>query len=981
MARTGSETSDLTHSQTQIWIGQRLHPESPLYNMAFAFVFPTALRTDLFREAWRRVADASDVLRTRVQEHEGAPLRTINEAGSSLTGVEDLPPSADPEKEFLDWCRQRCARPLNLGSALVDSVVVPLGDDRTGWYLNQHHLVADAWSTLLLYRRVGAEYEALLRGADDERPSFPAYYPTAAALQLKTVTPAAANEHWSGRQERPGRSVPLYGRRPDPTGTASTRVTLELDLEQSRALDELSRQNGFASLSQELSRFTVFATLLTSWLHRVSGTSDLGFDAPVAGRPTAEAKRALGLFIEMFPFAVSVGPDETFRSLGARCLEEAKLFLRHALPGTSTPSSAEASNIVLNFFPAAFGQFAGLPAQAEWIHPGHGDSVHALRLQVHDFSGSGRYVLHFDINEGSLPERLRRRSLEHFEKLLQACLEDPDQPIAAVDVLVEDERRVLAALNSTDSSPLPDQSVVALFDEQVARDPDRVALRQGDREMSFAALQAQSEALAASLSDRGLQPGDRVAIFSRRSTDAVVAMLGVLKARGAYVPIDPSSPSARLDQVLEDCSARILLVEEGLQPTATAAPGLSVLTIADAIETGRGAPTDRMEPGLDDLAYLIYTSGSTGRPKGVLVDHGGLADYLTWASRRYVRGDRLTFALFTSLAFDLTITSLYLPLITGGTLEIYPEPDGPVDTALMEVVRANAVDFVKLTPSHLSLLSRIGLEGSRIRRMVVGGENLRTPLAAAVSTQLHDLVELSNEYGPTEAVVGCVEHRYDPTRDTGASVPIGVPADHVTIEVLNTAQVPVPEGVPGELWISRFGLSAGYHGLDDLTAENFQPHPHRPGERRYRTGDLVRLVDPETLEYLGRLDRQLKISGHRVEPGEIETALLSLPMIEECAVVARRSQSTPPAVHDEVHRCTRCGLPSNFPRAVFDSEGVCSVCRTYESIKDHAQAYFKTEADLRAIFDESARRHRPRVRLHDALQRRQRQFLRPVPAR
>jgi amino acid adenylation domain-containing protein len=958
MARIGSETSDLTHSQTQIWIGQQLHLESPLYNMTFAFVVPTELRIDLFREAWRRVADGSDVLRTRLEEREGAGRRKISEAGSCLTEVVEFPESADPEKEFLAWCRKRCARPLDLGGSLVDSVIVPLGSGRTGWYLNQHHLVADAWSTLLLYRRVGAEYEALLRGDDGERPPRPDYYPTASALQSKTAAPSSAAEHWTARRERPGRRVPLYGRSPDPTGTASTRVTLELDEKRSRALDELSKQDGFLSLSPELSRFTVFATLLVSWLNRVSGNRDLGFDAPVAGRPTAEAKRTLGLFIEMFPFAASVDRDDTFRSLGARCLEEAKLFLRHALPGTSTPSSVEASNIVLNFFPAAFGQFDGVPVRAEWIHPGHGDSVHALRLQVHDFSGSGRYVLHFDFNERSLPERLRHRSLEHFENLLDACVHDPDQSIASVDVLVEDERRALASLNSTHTSPPPDRSVVALFDEQVLRDPDAVALRQGSLEQSFASLQEQSAAVAAALVEGGLQPGDRVAVFSRRSILAVVATLGVLKARGAYVPIDFSSPRARLDQVLDDSGARVLLVGEGLKPD-NSAPDVTVLQIAEAVQTGLGSRVERTEPALDDLAYLIYTSGSTGRPKGVLIEHAGLADYLLWASRRYVRGDRLTFPLFTSLAFDLTVTSLYLPLITGGTLEIYPEPDGPVDTALMDVVRANAVDFIKLTPSHLSLLCRIGLEGSRIRRMVVGGENLRTVLAAAASTQLHDQVEIYNEYGPTEAVVGCVLHRYNPETDAAASVPIGAPADHVTVEVLNEARVPVPEGVPGELWISRFGLARGYHGLDDLTAECFQPHPQRPDERRYRTGDLVRMVDPTSLEYLGRLDRQLKISGHRVEPGEIETALLSLPMIEDCAVIARRSHSTPPAVHDEIHRCVRCGLPSNFPRAVFDSEGVCSVCRSYESIKDHAQAYFKTEADLRAIFEKSARRHRP----------------------
>ncbi len=377
-----------------------------------------------------------------------------------------------------------------------------------------------------------------------------------------------------------------------------------------------------------------------SWLHRVSGRSDLGFDAPVAGRPTPEAKRALGLFIEMFPFAATVEPHDTFRSLGARCLEEAKLFLRHALPGMSSPSGATASNIVLNYFPASFGTFAGVPVEVDWVHPGHGDSVHALRLQVHDFSGSGRTILHFDFNEGALPERFRHRSLEHFEKVLEAFLDDPDQPIASVDVLVEDERQAMASLNATDSSPLPDRSVVAMFEAQANLEPDRVALRQGRLELSFAALREQSEALAATLVEQGLEPGDRVAIFSRRSTLAVIAILAALRARAAYVPIDPSVPQARLDHVLRDSGARVLLVGEGAEP-ATRVPGVSVLSMAEGIRAGAGLTLDWPGPDLDDLAYLMYTSGSTGRPKGVLIEHGGLADYLNWASST-VRAGRST---------------------------------------------------------------------------------------------------------------------------------------------------------------------------------------------------------------------------------------------------------------------------------------------------------------------------------------------------
>ena len=953
---TAAAPQALTHSQQQIWVGQRLNPASPLYNMAFAFVFPTELRADLFCAAWQRVVDASDALRTRIVDDErGNSRRTLAARGPS-TEVIALDPGPDPGGAFRQWCRERCARPLPPGGELVDSVLVRLGDGRTGWYLNQHHVITDAWATQLLYRQVGAEYEALLRADSVEPPALPAYYPTMAALPAGAATRAAALDHWRARRQRPGRSVPLYGRPAVPVGTTSTRLTLELGESRSRALDRLCHEVGLAHLPQGVARFTLFATLLVSWLHRISGTRELGFDAPVHGRPTPQARRALGVFIELFPFSVAVDPTDTFRTLAARCQQEALLLLRHGLPGLSAPSGATAANIVLNYVPGSFGTFAGLPAEVEWVHPGHGDSVHALRLQVHDFAGTGRYVLHFDVNDGALEPRLRRRSLRHFERLLDAVLEAPDRPIAALDVLLEEEQQALAALNATGAVPLPQQSVTAMFEARAARDPDVVAVRQGTTSLTFAALCEQADALAATLLARGLAPGDRVAIVGRRSLLSVVAILGTLRARAAYVPIDASTPPARLDYVLQDSGARLLLTGEGLS-AVPARPGLTVLSVAEAIDAGAGARPDRPGPGLDDLAYLMYTSGSTGRPKGVLIDHGGLADYLSWAERRYVRGDRLTYPLFTSLAFDLTVTSLFLPLITGGTMEVYPEPDGPVDSAVMDVAEANTVDFIKLTPSHLSLLRRIGLAGSRVRRLVVGGEDLKTSLAAAISAQLHGAVEIDNEYGPTEAVVGCVAHRYDPASDTAASVPIGVPANHVQVEILNEALAPVPEGVAGELWVSRFGLARGYHGAPELTSERFVPHPRRPGERWYRTGDLVRMATPGTLEYLGRIDRQLKVSGFRVEPGEVEAALLAVPQVAQCAVIAHRRPAADPVASESVRHCVRCGLPSNFPRVAFDADGVCDLCRAYDVIEPHARAYFRTMDDLRALFAASASAH------------------------
>jgi amino acid adenylation domain-containing protein len=949
-----AQAGALTHSQQQIWLGQRLHPDSPLYNMAFAFVFPAGLRVDGFIEAWQRVVDRSDALRTRVVDDGRGGARWMLAARGRATDV--IEPASPPmdATAFRAWCHARARRPLPLDGDLVESVIVPLAAGHTGWYLNQHHLVTDAWSTRLLYRQVADVYEAIIAAAPAPPLSIPSYYTTVAGLPQGDALRERARAHWASRRDRVGATVPFYGRPSTPSGTASTRLTLEIDAARARALDARAAEMGLVSLAGGVTRFALFSTLLVAWMHRVSGQTDVGFDTLVGGRPTAEARRAHGVFIELFPCAAAVEPRDTFRTLAARCLAESGQLLRHALPGMSAPSGARSSNIVLNLVPGAFGACAGMPVEVDWVHPGHGDSVHALRLQVHDFAGTGRDVLHFDFNDTAIDDRLRRRSLSHFEAIVDALLDDPDRAIGAIDVRTDEERRACVALNATDATPLPAETVVATFDDLATREPDRVAVREGDATRTCAEIAADVESLASALVDAGVAPGDRVAIVSRRSIEAVVAILAVLRVRAAYVPIEGAVPPARLDEVVADAGARVLLVGDGVS-ASNMRGGVVRLAIGETTRAASGRRCDRPGPTLDDLAYVIYTSGSTGRPKGVPITHGGLADYLGWAERRYVRGDRLTYGLCTSLAFDLTVTTIFLPLITGGTLDIYPEPAGPVDSAIVDLVEANRVDFVKLTPSHLALLRRLGLERSRIRRMVVGGEDLKTTLAAAVSAQLADEVELHNEYGPTEAVVGCVAHRFDAATDTDASVPIGAPADHVRVDVLTEAGGPVPEGVPGELWISRFGLARGYHRRPEQTAERFRPHPERPAEQRYRTGDLVRLVNPTTLEYLGRIDRQVKISGFRVEPGEIESAMLAHPAVAEAVVVARRRHAHDAWTSGPVRHCARCGLPSNFPRAGFDEQGVCRLCRSYEAIRERAQAYFRTMDDLRAVFDEAAR--------------------------
>jgi amino acid adenylation domain-containing protein len=926
--------------------------------MTFAFVFEGRIDTAAFVRTWRRIIAASDALTTSIRVEDGGIPQPATAAAAPETTLEDFAGRPSPLADFLAWARDRCSRPLQLDSSLVDSVLVRLDRDRYGWYLNQHHLVTDASSTVLLFRQLAAAYAAE-SGAQHETGAvrtLASYYPTARSLTSfhdPRIRSDAAG-YWAARLAGGHRRASFYGRTATPASTRSERLELALDEPASRRLRQIAAQPGFLSLTPDISLFALFATLLSSWVHRVGAGGDVSFDAPAQNRPTPDARRALGVFIELFPFGVSVGGDDSFRTLGGKCLGETQQFLRHALPGTSGLSGTTASNVVLNVFPGAFGSFAGIPVTSDWIHSGHSDSVHAVRLQVHDYDAAGRLKLQFDLNEEAFPPALRRRAVAHFQALLNACLADPDTPIAAVDVLTNDERdTMLVRFNDTDAEPLPSGPVTAIFERQVTLTPDRIALRQGTRQVTFRQLKQQVSAVAAHAAAAGVTPGTPVAVFMRRSIEAVVAILGVLEARAAYVPIDAGYPAERVGHILRDSEAKYAFVSGGA-PLPCPPEACTTIRVEDALGGTRGKAGEPGGPQLDDVAYVIYTSGSSGLPKGVPVPHGGLADYLEWAARQYVRGDRLTFPLFTSLAFDLTVTSLFLPLITGGTLVIYPEPAGPVDAAILDVVRDNAADFIKLTPSHLSLLGQLDLTGTRLQRMVVGGEAFNTHLAAKVQALVGGL-EIYNEYGPTEAVVGCSVHRYDPGVDTGASVPIGRPADHVQLYVLNDALVPAPQGVPGELHVSRFGMPRGYRARRDATERAFLRHPFRPDDRLYRTGDLVRFTDGETLEYLGRLDQQIKVAGHRVEPGEIEAALLAHPAIDECFVTSR-SRGRPSAPSTPRY-CTRCGIASSVPDVTIDAGGVCSICRSFDEIQPSAVGYFKGMAELDGVFRESRARH------------------------
>jgi amino acid adenylation domain-containing protein len=472
--------------------------------------------------------------------------------------------------------------------------------------------------------------------------------------------------------------------------------------------------------------------------------------------------------------------------------------------------------------------------------------------------------------------------------------------------LSEREHQSLIVDYNTTEAPYPkDKTIVELFKDQVVRSPDEEAIRMDGKSLTYRQLDKRSNQIAAHLRSLGVGVERLVVLCMEHSIETVCAILGVLKAGGAYVPVDPFIPAERLSSILRDISdgldnaLPIVLTQTGLV-SALPSDIARVVTLDPDFASINGeadCPVD-CAASPNNIAYVIYTSGSTGKPKGVMVEHRSLVNYIWWANGNYCHGERLTWPLFSSLAFDLTVTSIFTPLISGGRIVVYRVDAGVHGGAVFKVVEDNAVDIIKLTPSHLVMIKEMNLYATKIRKFIVGGEDFKTELARDITRIIPHPVEIYNEYGPTEATVGCMIHCFDVEQDLSPSVPIGVPAANTGIYILDQDLNPVPIGVVGEMYLAGDGLARGYFNRAELTTERFltiqDPRQYRPNEkvaeskakslRVYKTGDLARWNTEGRMEYLGRTDHQVKIGGIRIELGEIESSLLRHPDIRECVV-------------------------------------------------------------------------------------------------
>ena len=637
-------------------------------------------------------------------------------------------------------------------------------------------------------------------------------------------------------------------------------------------------------------------------LYRYSGQYDIAVGTPIAGRSSSDTEKLIGFFINTLVLRVDLSGVPSFIEL----LQRAKKVTLEAYAHQDIPfeklvevlspernlgsTPIFQAMITLQNLPQRelrLGSAVLQPFGAVDNGTSKVESDCCLeKMELEWLSGALQY------NTDLFDAATINRMIGHYSRLLSNIIADPHAPIESLEILNAEERRMLLEDYNATAAPIPEKTVIGRFEEQVDRTPSAMAVRCGEVALSYHELDQRANQLAHHLKEMGVGAEKLVGICLNRSLDMVVALLGVLKSGGAYVPLDPSYPVERLGFMLEDARIPVLITESSPRGSLPMAM-VQIVSMDEEWQEINGKTANRVESNIQgsNLAYVIYTSGSTGQPKGVGVTHQGMINYVNWAEQIYRTSLGSGSPVHSSLAFDLTVTSIYPILLSGGCLEVLPQSAGMEELA--QQLETSDYSLLKLTPSHLRMLSLLleksgkGEQGARA--LVIGGEALR--YADLESWRKPgSKTRLINEYGPTETVVGSTIYEVQEERQPG-DVPVGKPIANTGIYVLDTNMEVTPMGVPGELFIGGAGLARGYVNRPGLTAERFIPNPYgEAGGRMYRTGDLARWRNDGNLEYLGRNDQQVKIRGFRIELGEIEAALQEHDGVRQAVVIAREDQ-------------------------------------------------------------------------------------------
>nr|WP_052313046.1 non-ribosomal peptide synthetase [Corallococcus coralloides] len=889
-ARGEGEPLPLSFAQQRLWFLDQLTPGSAAYNIQAALRLKGPLEVNALEQAFTHVVQRHEALRTTFGSVEGRPFQRIASDTSFALRRVDVSGIRDRARETARVATEEAQRPFDLEAGpLMRALLVKEGEGEHVLVLVMHHIVSDGWSMGVMVREVGRAYEAKVKGTTAQEEPLEVQYADWAAWQREWLEGGALEEQlgwWRQRLAGAPAALELPTDKPRPVVPSSAGASLDVHLPRSLAgsVKALAKQEGV----------TPFMVLLAAWqvvLARHAGQDDVSVGTPIAGRQRVETEGLIGFFVNTLVLRTRVESGASFRELLAQVRETTLGAYAHQdVPFEKLVEALQPARDLARhpLFQVLF-TLQNTPV-TPWAVPGLSAAPYALARQASKFDLALSLTEQEDGFAGSVEystdlyeERTVRRWMEGFERMVRALVEKPEQRVGDVEWMgAEERRRVVEEWNRTGKTYGPkDECGHEAFEAVVDARPEAEAVRTEAGGVSYAEVEAKANQLAHHLKGQGVSPEVRVGLLVERSVEWVVGMLAVLKAGGAFVPVDVTLPAMRVGELLEESGVALVLTSQRFAALVPNPHTPVVLMDADAVQLAKhptARPTKNMSP--ESMAYVLFTSGSTGKPKGVMVRHGGLANMAHAVAEAHGVKPEDRVLQYASPGFDASVAEVFSTLAAGASLCLAPREALMPGGALEATVKSLGATVVTLTPSVLGQVQDGGLEG--IRTLISAGE----AVPAALVRKWSEGRRMLNGYGPTEVTVcASVATSLSPERVT-----VGKPLGNVRLYVLDEAQRPVGVGVVGELYVGGAGLARGYLGQPALTAERFLPDGFsgEAGSRLYRTGDLVRWGEDGDVEYVGRRDGQVKVRGMRLEVGEVEGVLATHPAVKQAAVVAKK---------------------------------------------------------------------------------------------
>ncbi|GLF88084.1 hypothetical protein R51_31290 [Bacillus safensis] len=883
---------ELSHAQKRIWFLSTLE-KSHHYNILGAWKLTGPLHIQALTKAIGLLTKRHEALRAVFKSLGGRPVQLIRE---------DLPPSVTVAnfslfnektraRRLKQLIQQEAERVYDLERGpLAQWTIVDMGKGEYYLLCAQHHIISDAWSLSLLIQELEVAYDALLA---DETPQLP-------ALEIEWTDYV----HWENEQlkhhqedqtywlntlqgELPVLELPFD--RPRPPVQTFNGATEQIVLNEPliRRLQALSKQQGT----------TLFMTMLSAYyvlLHKLSGQTDIIIGSPIAGRDAKQSEQLVGMFVNTLALRQDVSTAETFADL----LENVKEMTLKAFEHQHYPFDKLVDDLSLDrdlsrspIFQAAMGyvtdsldvNLKGLTSEHVMVH----HTVSKFDLTLHIFEQEEQLSIHVEYNTDLFDQETIQRYMNYYLHLLDGMTAQPERTFADYCLMDKAEQAAMILGKNQTDTPYPKRTLQELFEEQVQRDPHRIALSYMDEHMTYEALDEKATKLAAYLQSKGIGPGSLVPMLFDRSFDMIVSVLGIVKSGAAYVPMSPEYPDARIRLIVRDTQSDVIITQSHLADRLVDFTGTRIVMDKPILETNAVYQREASIIGEDQIAYVNYTSGSTGTPKGVMLPHAGVVRLVR--ETNYIKlGPDDKMLQLSNYAFDAFTFELWGMLLNGGQLILLPKYAALNMDELTQFIKTHQVTANCLPTALFNrLVEHDPKSVAGYRTLLVGGEAMSSEHARKALPYMEGV--LVNAYGPTENTTLATTHQVTHVPAGAKSVPIGVPVSNSTVVILDDALNPVPAGVKGEIYIGGTGLAKGYLHDPEQTKERFidNPFPELKGDKLYRSGDLGTWRSDGTIEYLGRKDHLVKIRGYRIECGEIETALLKHPQVKECTVIAK----------------------------------------------------------------------------------------------